>query len=401
MKIAAIIAEYNPFHNGHAYHIEKTKAQTGADAVVAVMSGSFVQRGEPAAADKFLRARAAVLGGCDLVIELPAAFSLGSAQRFAFGAVSLVRDMGCVSALSFGSECGDLGKLNELNGAMRSEEFSARQKEIADGGVSYPAARALTAREMLSAELADMLSQPNNILALEYINEAGRLCPAISLVTVPRMGAAHDASETYGEFASASVLREERTLGLSRFVPKRCCELYREAIDQGIFYVNTSDFDELVLSHLIRMSREELARVPDVSEGLENKIYDAVRRSQSLSELYDAVKSKRFTHSRLRRIVMCAYLGIQKSDLEAPPAYIRVLAQNKTGSRVLREMKQTASLPIITKTAHISRYGGAAAAQFELECRATALYAYALKNKEYRRTLNDYTRSAQIIGALE
>ncbi|MBQ3378726.1 MAG: nucleotidyltransferase family protein [Clostridia bacterium] len=401
MKIAAIIAEYNPFHNGHAYHIAETKKLTGAEAVVAVMSGSFVQRGEPAVADKYLRAHAAVLGGCDLVIELPAVFALGSAQRFACGAVSLIGGMGCVSALSFGSECGDIEKLRELNRAIRSEEFAARQQEIFSEGTSYPAARAAAAREFVSVELADMLSQPNNILALEYINEAERLFPSLSLITVPRTGASHDSMETFGAFSSASALRESKGADMTRFVPERCLALYRDAIDRGVFYVSTSDFDELVLSHLIRLSPYELSRLPDVSEGLENRIYDAARQSQSLSELYERVKSKRFTHSRLRRVIMCAYLGIKKSDTDAPPAYIRVLAQNKTGSRVLREMKQTAALPIITKAAHISRYGEAAQAQFDIEERATRLYAYAIKDREYRRALNDYKRSAQVIGAME
>lgn len=401
MKIAAIIAEYNPFHNGHAYHIDKTKADAGADATVAVMSGSFVQRGEPAVADKYLRAHAAVLGGCDLVIELPAVFALGSAQRFAYGAVSLIGGMGCISALSFGSECGDIDTLCELNRAIRSEEFTARQMELYGEGRSYPMARSGAARELLSLDFADMLSQPNNILALEYINEAGRMGLPAKLFTVERIGADHDSMAVYGSFSSASALRARAGIELSRFVPERCLNLYREAIKDGAFYIGTSDFDELVLSHLIRLSREELREAPDVSEGLENRIYEAARRSQSLEELYDLVKTKRFTHARLRRIVMCAYLGIKKSDLLTAPAYIRVLAQNKTGSRVLREMKQTATLPIITKTAHISRYGEAARAQFDIDERATRLYSFALKNKEYRRTLNDYLRSAQIIGALD
>lgn len=403
MKIAALVAEYNPFHNGHAYHIEQTKAQCGADAVVAVMSGNFVQRGEAAIADKFLRAHAAVLGGCDLVIELPVSYALGSAKRFAYGAIDLISKMGCVNYVSFGSECGDIEKLKTLNSSLNTEEFSCAQKKFSDEGISYPLARSLAARELLSSEYADMLSEPNNILALEYINEIESRAPDLHPITIQRFGAFHDDNNTYGAFASASAIRasSELNMDISRFVPKHCYHLYKEAARKGVFYVNQNQFDTLVLSHLIRLTHDELSEVPDVSEGLENRIYDAIRSSQSLCELFDLVKSKRFTHSRIRRVIMCAYLGINNRDIKIPPQYIRVLSQNKTGSRVLREMKKCAKIPIITKPAHIKRYGEDAKAQFALEARATRLYSYALPDSEYRRTLNDYTRSACVIDDCE
>jgi len=404
MKIAAIIAEYNPFHNGHAYHIAETKRMTGADAVLAVMSGNFVQRGEPAVADKFLRAQAAVLGGCDLVIELPVAYAVSSAQRFSYGAVDLISKMGCISHISFGSECGDIEKLTSLSRALRSDEFICAQKKFIDEGLSYPLSRSLAARELLGDESADLLSQPNNILALEYINEIDALDLNIEPITVARFGSAHDSFDTYGAFASASAIRASAELGnmnIAKYVPEKSFSLYKKAIDSGTFFVNPSRFDTLVLSHLIRMTKDELQNIPDVSEGLENRIYDAVRSSQTLSELYDAVKSKRFTHSRIRRIIMCAYLGITDLDLEIPPQYIRVLAQNKTGSKILREMKQTAAIPIITKPAHIYRHSDDAVQQFDLEARATRLYSYAFSDIEYRRSLNDYTAAVNIIGASE
>ena len=267
MVVAGIVAEYNPFHNGHAYLIEATRA-AGATHIVAVMSGDFIQRGGPACAPKAVRANAAVACGADLVVELPLPYAMATAERFAFGAIGVLDGLGCVGVLSFGSETGDLGLLTRAAEAVLSPCCDELTKHLLAEGVTY--ARAV---ETLYGEaVAEVLSSPNNTLAVEYLRQIFLRGLRMQPFTVQRKGALHDAGQADGSFASASLLRSLLDLepldAIARFGPPEAMEVYRSAESDGLFPFRPHSLDTAVLSALRQMAPETLASLPDLSEGL-------------------------------------------------------------------------------------------------------------------------------------
>ena len=338
-KVAGIVAEYNPFHRGHAYHIAETRRLLGADCtVVCVMSGDFVQRGDVAVFDKFARAEMAVRGGADLVFELPLRWSLSSAEGFAHGAVRLLESTGVVTHLSFGSECGDVNRLLAAAAAQRTPAFLEAFNAALAAGVSYPRAQELAARSA-APELADLLTQPNDTLALLYLDALWALDSRITPLAIPRVGAGHDAPGE-SDYPSASRLRERLRAGerVSEWVPH-----LPEA--QPVFL---DDLEIAILSRLRMLPKEAFAALPCSSEGLENVLYNAVHSAAAFDGILAAAKSKRYPMSRLRRMLLCAALGVKK-DAQAP--YLRVLAANERGRALLHTMRETATLPVITKPA--------------------------------------------------
>lgn len=390
MNTAGIVAEFNPFHNGHALLIEKTR-EAGFSHVAVVMSGNYTQRGEAACLGKAARVRAALLCGADLVLELPLPWAAASAERFASGAVGLLTALGCVDALSFGSESGDLAliekcatKLSELDG---SEELAL---SLATGS-SFPKARA----EALGGELAALLKGPNDTLAVEYVKAINRLSSPLRPYAVRRVGAAHDAvTETRSEkpevsgqtgerpTASASALRKmlisPRPETAFPFMPKKAAEAVAAELEARRAPFQESLAVPLMLAQLRRMDAEDFLRLPDVTEGLENRILRAVRSACSLEEFYFAVKSKRYTLSRIRRIALCAYLGVDRSLCAASPPYLRVLGMNPRGREILRAAKKLAALPIVGRHAGFMRLSDFSKKIYFLECRATDLYGLCL-----------------------
>lgn len=333
-KIAGIVSEYNPFHNGHRYHIEKTREITGCDAVLTVMSGNFAQRGEPCICDKYKRAKMALMGGIDLVIELPAVYAVSSAEIFAKGAVEILENAGC-DFLSFGAENDDLKKLCEIAGILKSDELNTLVIEKLKDGKSYP--RALS-EAMGENGFSDILESPNNILAVEYIKAIKNMTP----VAVKRKGSMHD------QTGSASDIRERKSNNVSYkdLVPDFSYSLLKETKipDKKIF-------ESLILYKLRTMTKEELKNTPDVSEGLENRIKKAVLKCTSFDELCEEIKTKRYTMARISRILTNALLHIKKDDIKKPPEYLRILGMNETGMSILSEIKKTSEIPIIIKTA--------------------------------------------------
>lgn len=334
MKIAAVIAEYNPFHNGHAYHLQKVREF--ADCVVVVMSGHLVQRAELAFYDKWTRTKAALLGGGDLVIELPALFSYASAERFAHGAIDLLNHLGCVQTVSFGSEAGNLHLLENLAQDCIHLHKSQSMQNLLKQGYSYPAAR-----QKALGERGNALSLPNNTLGVEYIKAAKEMNAALSFHTVARIGAMHDAEQT-GKFSSSSYLRahpSEMPIAippsiLPFFYAKSCCQ---------------SDNKRLELPTMVRLrqlSKENFLELPDVTEGLENRLFRAAQQAQTLEEFLSLAKTKRYTHSRLRRIALSALLGVHKQEIHQLPHYARVLGFNNRGRQALRQMQQVSALLI-------------------------------------------------------
>ncbi|MBQ2932494.1 MAG: nucleotidyltransferase [Clostridia bacterium] len=356
MKTAAIVCEYNPFHNGHKFHIEETKQKLGADAVVLVMSGNFVQRGEVALFDKKLRAEAAIACGADLCIELPAVYSLASAEFFADGAIKILSSLGIVDFLSFGAECEDLETLKNIAQLLADEpdDFSAAIKENLAKGVSFPLARAKAVSKILGSSAAEMISTPNNILAIEYIKAIISSKSRITPFAVLRKGADHDSTLPQENIASATFVRDLILNGqdFSQFVPDDAYKIFKYAKIHSV-----KALEKAILCELAKTPAENLAKIADVGEGIENRIKAKTETASGLDELTDAVKSKRYTHSRIRRILLSALLGITDADRSMPPAYIRILAQNEKGQKLISAAKKKSTLPLVRNTSQINKLG--------------------------------------------
>ncbi len=359
MKISGIVCEYNPFHNGHLYHISETR-KNGATHIAAVMSGNFVQRGEPAILDKFTRAGLAVKCGADLVIELPVAQCLSSAEGFAVGAITLLDSLGCVEEISFGSECGDTDVLSSAGKKVREAAASEELFSLIKQGDTYPKALC----RLLDRETAEIISQPNNLLAVEYICALEELNSSMNPFSVRRQGTGHDSGNTSGNFASASYIRQHPE-SADRYMPEIC----RDAMKNG-----TADIKRLeraILYKIRTASPEEVAAVADagaISERLTGN------HSASLEELLGSVKSKSCTMARVKRVIMSLLIGIKREDTAAQPPYIRVLAFNRRGAEILGIAKKTARIPVGTSLARLSRTSVSAKRFAELESRAGDIY---------------------------
>lgn len=358
MTAAGIVAEYNPFHAGHAWHIAQTRRRLGQNtAVVCVMSGNWVQRGDCAVYDKWTRACLALEGGADLVLELPTVWAAASAEGFARGAVGVLAATGVVSCLSFGSECGDTDQLRQVAACLDGPAYRAALLRFLDEGLSFAACRQSAAETLLGRETAALLAQPNNNLGVEYIRALNALKSEIQPVTVRRRGAGHDGGD-HPEFPSASFLREKIRAGGGE---------------------NTASLDfceRAILAKLRVMRSADWAKLPDSgeAEGLPRRLERAGRECAGLEEFYTLAKTKRYARARLRRLVLWAFLGLTAGDVPAAPLYLRVLGLNGRGRELLREMKSRAGLPIVTKPAHMDRLGEEARRLFALEERCTDLY---------------------------
>ncbi len=388
MKVCGIVAEYNPFHNGHKYHIEKTKELYGATHIAVVMSGNFTQRGDPAIFDKYKRAETALKNGADLVIELPVPFALGSAEQFAFGAVSLMKDLGCIEMISFGSECGDVSLLEETAGAVMYAQQNEDFFRYMRSGDSYPVALQKTIDKYYEEDIIDALTAPNNTLAVEYLKALGELGSTIKPVTIKRVGTDHDSGKTNGYFASAGHIRKSLLAGedMSAFVPS-----FPDGYESNM--AKLTNLETAILAKIRTMSKEELEKAPNVLMGLENRIYKAARVSTSLAELYMLIKTKRYTMSRIRRIVMAEFIGIRKLDLKTPPPYVHILGMNGKGREILAAAQ--CELPVDTSLRALADSGQKAKRFASLEERAGDLYALAFDKK--RVCGLDYTAKPVIL----
>ncbi len=377
MKISGIICEYNPFHNGHLYHINETR-KNGATHIVAVMSGNFVQRGDVAVINKFERAKAAVRCGVDLVIELPVAYCLSSAETYAKGAMYILKGLGCVDELSFGSECGDLSL---LTAAVKASYACARMPELEDLmklGNSYPKALQILVRQNYGDEIGRLFGQPNNTLAIEYLKAMIAVKLKIQPFTVKR-NELHDAMMPTGKIASASLIRqlmESQTDDYDDLVPEDSSEAISACAAAGMV-ARFEHLERILLYKLRTASADEISGLPEVGQGLENKILSA-RNETSLESMLLAMKSKRYTMARIRRILLDLLIGIQPKDTDAPPPYGRILALSERGRDILSAAKQAGTtLPYATSLAKLAELGGACKECSDLEARATAVYSLA------------------------
>ncbi len=379
MKTAGIIAEYNPFHNGHKYHIEKTKEETGADHIVAVMSGNYVQRGETAILSKWARAETAIENGVDLVLELPTVWSIARAQDFAAGAVHVLNSLGCVDVLSFGSECGDIKTLTHISEILSDDRVVERMQADLDIGMSFAGARAEAVRTYYGDAYYGILNEPNNILAIEYILANSKYENHPDVFTIPRKGAAHDSLKRSENFASAGDIRRMILEGekWSPFVPQSTVDVFNREKENKTGPTPYSKLEFSVLCCMRQLAAEDIAETPDVSEGIENRIHEAAQKARTLEELYSFAKTRRYSHARIRRIVLASFLGLTKDDCDGLPPYIKVLAMNDKGKEILKEAKEKAILPIVSKASDFDGLGERAKKLYSLEGMCTDVYSLA------------------------
>lgn len=377
MQITGIIAEYNPFHNGHRYQVEEAR-RAGASHLVAVLGGNFLQRGGPALVDKRVRTAAALAGGVDLVLELPLPYACATAQRFAWGGVAILDALGCVDSLSFGSEAGDLAALTRLAGLLDAPELAEALAPPLAAGVTFAAARQQAVARLAGEDLSRLLASPNNILGVEYLRQLNRLGSAIRPRTVTRRGADyHQNTPGQGGMASATYLRGLAHRGdwsaMTGYIPEESHALLTQAARAGQL-AHPQRMDLPVLSRLRTMTLEDFQKLPDLSEGLEHRLYRAVRQGGSLPQVLALAKTKRYSLARLRRLVMAAWLGLEEGmNAPAPPA-IRVLGMNDKGAEILARAKDSATLPLSHSPARLAGAGPRAAQLAALEARSVDLF---------------------------
>ena len=433
MKIVGLITEYNPFHNGHLYHIEKAKEVTGADYVVVVMSGDFVQRGTPAMIQKHARAKMALLCGADLVLELPVHYATASAEKFAYGGVSILNGLGVVDSICFGSECGDTDVLMDIARILVTEPewYLAALKEHLKNGMSYPAARAAAL-----PEYASILSEPNNILGIEYCKALLRLDSKITPVAIRRQGAGYhdtDLAETdttidsisSKTIASASAIRDKlkdcnsRTNNfgaksnvaddmasvydifpeinaIRNHVPSIVLPILEKELQKNGF-VSEDDLSQILLYKLLVLkSPEELSCYMDMSEELANRIYKQRYQFQSFSQYADLLKTKEVTRTRINRALLHFILEIKNHTPDA--VYRRILGFRKGSAQFLSEIKKRSCLPLISKTSTAtSILTDETAAVFAKSIEASNLYEMILSQKNCRMPIHEYQKQVVIL----
>ncbi len=381
--VVGIVCEYNPFHRGHAWMIEELRGR-GAETVVCVMSGPFVQRAEAACLPSHLRARAALLGGADLVFRLPLPWACASAEGFARGAVGLLAALGCVDTLAFGAETASTTLLAEVAALLVSGAFQEVLALELEGGGSFASARAKAAAKLMP-NADKILASPNNILGVEYCKSLYQGFPALrsrGLGSLPaplalrRTGAAHDGGPEKG-IASASWLRAERerrgSEALEGYVPPACQRLYAKAEKEGA-WLDAGRFEMMMLSRLRGLTAAQLAACPSAGEGLENRLLSAIRQASGLKELYALAKTKRFAHSRVRRLALSAALGIPAETPDMPP-FLHLMAASARGFSLLKRAGKTAVLPMDTSLVKLAKTGPGATQLAALEARAEDLHA--------------------------
>lgn len=346
-KVLGIIAEYNPFHNGHLYHINESKKAVGADYTVAVISGNFTQRGDTSLIDKWSKAEMAIQNGVDLVIELPLIYSISSAENFAEGSIKILDSLQLVDYLSFGSELCDVNMLNEFAEVLHHEpkEFVSLLNHELSKGISFPKARENALLMYLNdiRKYANILSSPNNILAIEYLKALKKFNSPIIPLSILRKKVDYNSTDIVDGFASATAIRKIATTNdvwsLRRAMPKSSFDIMYECLRAGKTVPNLSRFEHEIIYNLRKMTIEEIEDLPDVTEGLEHSIKNAANSCNTIDELLEIVKSKRFTTTRIRRILLYCLLGITKKDMlnskKLATPYIRVLGFSERGKDLI------------------------------------------------------------------
>ncbi len=361
MQAVGVIVEYNPFHNGHKWHIDVAKQRSGCPFVIGVMSGNFVQRGEPAMFDKWKRAEIAIRGGVDLIIELPTVFAVRSAQYFAAGGIRLLHSLGIVSHVCFGAEHADLELLNKIATAANDVNIMNQMHINLQLGNTYASALGQALEKQYNIA-GNIISSSNNILAVEYLRAIKKYSPILQPIAVTRQQSKYNDTAITSSFASATAIRqaiiEHMTITdeIKMSVPETTSKILYDLLSQKRGPVTLSNFSSIILAQLRIASLKQLEKLPNVSEGLHYKIRDSSLLAANIEDLLALLKSKRYTYTRLQRILIHALLGTTQDQLvsfdKEGPLYARILAFNQNGRLLLKKMNQINAIPLITKTTH-------------------------------------------------
>lgn len=404
-EVLGIVAEYNPFHNGHLYHIQKTKELTGAKYVVCVMSGNFVQRGNTSIVDKWKKAQMALANGVDLVIELPTVYSVSSAESFATGAVKILDNLGIVDTMSFGTETDDFAALNNIANVLTEEprEYVNILKEELKKGDSFPKARETALIKFLNDDKRynDILRNPNNILGIEYLKALKMSKSNINPIAIKREKVYYNDNFIVDDMASATAIRKlmmnKDFHGLIKVVPRNCYETLTKEYEVGNVVFDLQKFEKEIFYALRKMTIDEVAELPDVTEGLEHSIKNAANFCNNINDFIDIVKTKRYTQTRIQRILIFALLGITKKDVLAAKKvipYARVLGFNKKGKMLLSGIAQNSpKMGVVTSVKRFldNNTNKTYKRMLELDIFATDIYTLGYKFDSMANL--DYTRN--------
>ena len=406
MKVCGIIAEYNPFHNGHLYHIQKTKEITNADAIVAVMSGNFVQRGSPALFDKWTRTKMALQNGIDLVIELPTYYATSSAEYFAQGSIGLLDSLGIVDSISFGAKTTDLDTLKRIANILYLEPNNYKeflQSELKKG-ISYPVARGnalknFTKKEFDAKYISEVLLDSNNILGIEYLKALMYNNSPIIPNIILRKGEDYNSINIVDGVCSATAIRkmlEDNDIEkINEVVPQTSFEILKKEILNGKAPMSLKNFEKEIFYILRKSLSQDLFELADVSEGLENVLKKASNETTEIEKLVDLLKSKRYTRTRIQRILLHALLNITKDEVnnyKYNPQYIRVLGFTKKGEKLLSQIYNKSNLPIVTSVNKFLKNANETGRRMiEKDILATNIYTLGYQIPSYRKSNLDYT----------
>ena len=408
-KVVGIIAEYNPFHNGHSYHIQNTKAQTGADFVVAVMTGNFTQRGNTSVINKWEKAKMALNGDADLVIELPTIYSISSAENFASGAVKILNELGIVDTISFGMEANDVSTLNNIANVLVNEspEYKTILEHELGKGNSFPKARENALMMYLNdiKRYANVVKGSNNILAIEYLKALKKQKSSIVPFGVKREKVYYNSTKIIDEYASATGIRNlllhNQIEEVRKVVPAKSYSILLNNLRQGTYVLDIIAYNDEIIYKLRSMTVKQIANLPDVSEGLDYLIKDVSNKTNNLIELINGIKSKRYTQTRIQRILLYALLGITKKDMEMSKKitpYIRVLGCSEKGKILLSQINSKAKVITSLKKYEVSNknkrfcIGKQKALNRMLEIDKTATDIYTIGYKKDSKAGLDYTK---------
>ncbi|MCI8486753.1 MAG: nucleotidyltransferase [Clostridia bacterium] len=402
-RVLGIIAEYNPFHNGHLYHLQKSIQETDSDYVIAIISGNFVQRGNSSVINKWKKAEMALKSGVNLVIELPTIYSISSAENFAFGAIKILNELKIVKSVSFGTETGDMAALNNIANLLVQEPKKYQyilQNEL-KMGVSFPKAREIAVLKVFNdnRRYGNIMSSPNNILAIEYLKSIKRLKSFMKPHLVKRERVFYNDDAVVDDFASATAIRRllsrNQTEDLSRVLPKSSYEILMEEIKKENVVLDIAKYEKEIIYNLRKMSLKQIQNIPDVSEGLEHAIKNAVGSCNNLPELLNMIKSKRYTGTRLQRILICSLLGITKKNMENSKKirpYVRILGMDEKGKQLISKItKANPKLDIITSVKKFTEnnHNKFIKEMLDIDINATDIYTLAYGKNSF--TGLDYT----------
>jgi predicted nucleotidyltransferase len=409
-RILGIVSEYNPFHNGHLYHLEKSKEIVDPDYTVCIMSGNFVQRGNTSLVDKWSKAEMALKNGVDLVIELPTVYSISSAENFAEGAIKILSSFNMPTTISFGSECGDLNVLQNFANIILSEpkEYVSILNHELQNGLSYPKARENALLMYLNdiRKYANILSEPNNLLGIEYLKAIKKLKSNVTPLTIKRIGAEYNSINVGKKYASATAIRQvlcktKDTSNLKNVVPEETLKILEEKLKYNQLIPSLLTYEKEIIYILRKMTIAQISELQDVTEGLEFKIKDAANSCNNLEDLINTIKSKRYTRTRIQRILLYALFNITKKDISDAykiVPYIRVLGMNSRGKLLLSRISRiNKKIQIVTS---LKRYIDACNNKviknmLEKDILATNIYTLGY---EYDSKANlDYTKKIVII----